>query len=418
VPGAGVNAIKPLRMRYRAAYPSIPLILTAVAAQPHLTVTAFVFGNQAFRPMGDPVVAIPSERLARDPAGRLNYPMVLARAVDEAGGNGFAIEYRGSSNPSTINSSPCCASSTDVCNIGDDGQCQCPASPFDQSDCASQSDLVAGASLLATLASSYTTLTRITTRLSPEQMTFDPTFEPDYGASATGLASASNTQHSLAACAARVIDQAAYDAAERRQGCAAMYCGIGAECVTTASGAACACGPGSVAQQFTDEDNLPSVTCVPATPTADLRAGGAVLPDACADVSCGDGTCIDRNGIPVCACNPGAAAVLGPALAPSCAPIEAMTGSPGAEDFSQALTALAVCAPPPPACYDNAQLEYIGTSRAGVDCGDATPPAWQQWHSDSDGCQEARTRPPLAFGAGTVLVLAIVLRRRRGARVR
>ena len=270
VPGAGVSAIKPLRMHYRAAYPSIPLILTAVAAQPHLTVTAFVFANQAFRPMGDPVVTIASDRLARDLSGRLNYPMVLARAVDDAGGNGFAIEYRGTSNPSTINTSPCCAGSDDICNLGNDGQCECPAASFDQNDCSEQSDLVAGATLLQTLASTYTTMTRITTRLSPEQMTFDPTFEPDYDANLpAGISSFTNTQSSLASCAASVIDQTTYNAVQQRQGCTAMYCGIGAQCVTTSSGAACACGPSSVAQQFIDEDNQPSVTCVPATPTVD-----------------------------------------------------------------------------------------------------------------------------------------------------
>ena len=416
VPGAGDSAITPLRMRYRAAYPSIPLILTAVAAQPHLTVTAFVFSNQAFRPMGDPVVTIPTSRLARDPAGRLNYPMVLARAVDDAGGNGFAIEYRGGSNPSTIGNNYCCTGTNDFCNYGDDGQCECPAAAFDASDCESQGDLVAGATLLQTLAATYTTLTRITTRLSPEQMTFDPTFEPDYSGLLTGIASYANTQDSLAGCETSVIDQPTFDAISARQSCAAMYCGIGAQCVTTASGGACACGANTVAQQFTDEDNAPSVTCVPVTPPVDLRAGGAVLPDACGDVSCGDGTCVDRNGIAVCACNPGAAAVLG-AGSPTCVPIEAQTGSPGAEDFSQSLAELAVCSPPPPPCGDGVLLELVGTSRPGVDCGGATPPHDEQWQPGSGGCA-VRAQPPLAFSAGTLLVLALVLRRRRGARVR
>jgi hypothetical protein len=413
VPGAGTNAIKPLRMRYRAAYPSIPLILTAVAAQPHLTVTAFVFGNQPFRPMGDPIVAIPTDRLARDPSGRLNYPMVLARAVDDAGGNGFAIEYRGGSNPSSINRSACCAADGDLCGIGNDGQCQCPAAAFDAADCSEQGDLVQGATLLQTLATSYTNLTRITTRLSPEQMTFDPTFEPDFTPGpAPGLLA--NTSYSLAACASRVIDQATFGAIEARQGCAAMYCGIGAQCVTTAAGPACACAAGSVAQVFTDEDELPSVTCVPTTPPVDLRAGGTVLPDACADVTCGDGVCIDRNGIPACACDPGTAAVLDGTAAPSCAPIQVSTGTPGAQDFSQPLAALAVCTPPPPDCGDG-QLENVGATIQGVDCGNSTPPEDKQWHPGYEGCgcQDTRARPPLAFMAGTLLVLALILRRRR-----
>ena len=49
VPGAGAKSIKPLRLRYRAAFPQVPLVLTAVAAQPHLTVTSFIYGNQPFK---------------------------------------------------------------------------------------------------------------------------------------------------------------------------------------------------------------------------------------------------------------------------------------------------------------------------------------------------------------------------------
>ena len=89
VPGAGVKSIKPLRMRYRAAYPTVPLILTAVAAEPNLTVTTFIYSNTLFRPLGHPVVTIDPKRLARDTLGRQNYPQVLARMIDEAGGDGF-----------------------------------------------------------------------------------------------------------------------------------------------------------------------------------------------------------------------------------------------------------------------------------------------------------------------------------------
>ncbi|HEX4456040.1 MAG TPA: DUF2330 domain-containing protein [Kofleriaceae bacterium] len=412
VPGASTTAIAPLRMHYRAAYPSIPLILTAVAAQPHLTVTAFVFGDQPFAPMGLPVVTVPQTRIAADPHGRVNYPMVLSRAVDDAGGSGFAVEYRGTSDPSAAISNSCCSGDGDVCGLGNNGVCECPAAAFDQSDCASQPDLVAGAQLLQTLASTYSTLTRITTRLSPEQMTFDPTFAPDYDSGLVGIASLVNVQDSLASCAASVVDQATYAADQARQGCAAMYCGIGAECVITASGPACACGDGQVAQQFTDEDNQPSVTCVPATPTVDLRAGGAILPDACGDASCGDGECIDRNGIPVCACNTGAAATLG-SLSPLCAPIISMTGSPGAEDFSGALAELAVCTPPPPQCY-GAKLEYVGAQNPGVECGNSTPPVDDQYQPSSGGCRGTKAQPPLAFFAGSLVVLVLVLRRRRG----
>ncbi len=413
VPGAGVSAIKPLKMRYRAAYPSIPLILTAVAAQPHLTITSFIFSNQAFRPMGYPVVTIPANRLAIDPAGRNNYPMVLARTVDEAGGNGFAIEYRGGANPSPfVNSpSPCCTGQYDFCGVANDGQCECPGSPIDQTDCAADGDLIDGVALLQTLATAYTTLTRITTRLSPEQMTFDPTFEPDYNAPFTGALTLSNTQASLANCGGSVIDKPAYAQVLANEGCSAMYCGIGSKCVITTGGPACQCNVNSVAQQFTDLDGQPSVTCVPTVPVVNLGAN-TTLPDACANVTCNEGKCLNRNGIAVCSCNQNTAAVAG-ATEPSCYPVTAPSQSPGAEDFSQPLHDLGVCTPPPPSCYDNEQYDYVGAVNVGIDCGNATPTSSQQYGEGPDGCQESRTPPPLAFVGGAFLVLGLILRRRR-----
>ena len=76
---AGVDAIKPLKLKYRANFPMVPLVLTAVAAEPNLTVTSFIYGDRAFKPMGHPTATIDARRLARDGTGRLNYPMVLAR---------------------------------------------------------------------------------------------------------------------------------------------------------------------------------------------------------------------------------------------------------------------------------------------------------------------------------------------------
>ncbi len=267
VPGAGVNAIKPLKMTYRAAYPSIPLIMTAVAAQPNLTITSFIYANQPFTPMGHPVVTISPDRLATDPSGRFNYPMVLARTIDEAGGDGFAIEYRGFSSPSNVGIGPCCGNGYDVCGIGYDGQCECPRDAFDQADCESQGDLVDGVALLDTLGQTYPSLTRITTRISPEEMTFDPTFQPDYTVGGlNGPLQVHGSQPSLASCTASVRDAATYSQIEARQGCAAVYCGIGAQCVTTAGGPACSCPDGTVAQRFTDLDEKPSVACVPTVP--------------------------------------------------------------------------------------------------------------------------------------------------------
>jgi hypothetical protein len=416
VPGASVTAIKPLRMRYRAAYPMIPLILTAVAAQPHLTVTSFIYANTAFKPMGHPMVTLDSTRLAKDPTGRFNYPMMLARQIDEAGGDAFAIEYSGYSSPSQIGQSSCCSSGVDYCGLANDGQCECPGTTFDATDCESVSDLSDGVTLLQQLGAKYTTLTRITTRISPEEMTFDPTFEPWYQPTLFGSLYLQGSQPSLAGCESQVMDQATLANITAKEACTSMYCGTG-QCVTTASGPGCACNAGTVAQRFIDLDGQPSVTCVPATPPCDLRAGGDALPDACATASCGSGQCIDRNGIAVCQCDGGAAAVAtATALAPKCDAIQVQTQSPGGENFSSPLRELAVCAPPPPSCDSGQKLVQINSPIVGVDCGNATPdPSMMMGlhNGDSGCCQQTRTTPPFGFVFGSLAVFAIILRRRR-----
>ena len=425
VPGAGIESIKPLKLRYRAAFPTVPLLLTAVAAEPHLTVTTFIYGDDAFRPMGHPIVTIDPKALARDGNGRLNYPRVLSRAVDEAGGDGFAIEYRGAPVSADANGM-CCGNGYDFCNVGGNAQCECPRDEFDRADCEAGGDLVEGVALLDDLANRHTTVTRITTRISPEEMTFDPTFERHFGAPRTGKQILRGSSPSLASCAASVIDQDRFAELDALQGCAALYCGVAGQCVTTASGAACACMPGAVAQRFLDLDGTASVTCVPAVPTVDLRAGGEQLPDACAGVSCGDGDCIDRNGVAVCACAPGTAARAGVLTAPRCEPAVLASYSRGAADYSEPLRGLAVCAPRPPVCGEGGWLENVGTARPGVACSNVDPPAALTrpgpkpdcgglFGFGCGGCQQGAEAPVPAL-AGAWLVAALIARRRRRTR--
>lgn len=423
VAGAGIDGIKPLRMRYRAAFPMVPLLLTAVAADPHLTVTTYVYGDEAFRPMGHPVVTIDPNRIARDPSGRLNYPMVLARTVDEVGGDGFAIEYRGAAIGPSFAAGSCCSDGNgyDFCGLGGNSQCECPRDGFDEADCAQQGDLVAGIALLDELALRHTHLTRITTRVSPEEMRFDPTFERDYGAPQTGRMTVRGKQASLASCEGAVIDKETFAEVESTEGCAAIYCGVGGQCVTTAAGAACQCSGDTVAQRFTDLDGQPSVTCVPRTPTCDLRAGGQVLPDACAGVSCGAGQCLDRNGVAVCACDAGTAARATTGATPRCESVVLATNTPGAGDYSEPLRDLDVCAPPPPSCGSGGWLVKTGTTNPGVNCGNTEPPAWKthpgpkptcdDFFGFGCGCQQGADPLP-TLGLAWV-VAALVARRRR-----
>lgn len=422
VPGASTDAIKPLRMKYRAPYPMIPLVLTAIAAQPHMTVSAYVYGATPYRPLGHPVVTIDPDRIAQDRNLRGNYPMVLARTIDDAGGDAFAIEYLASSPVPAFGQggSGCCDGGIDFCSIGGDGQCQCPRDEFDAGDCSQVGDIVEGVRLLDELAARHTTLTRITTRISPEEMTFDPQFEPDHDASLGGRMFVRGRQVTLGACRDAVIDQPAFETIEHTADCSSLYCGRGS-CVTNTLGApGCACEAGFVAQQFNDLDGKPSVTCVPQTPPCDFKAGGEPLPDACANVNCGTGTCIDRNGIAVCACAPGSGAFAGIAATPRCAPFALDSGTPGAQDYSEPLRALEVCAPPPPACGEDGWLVEVASPRPGVDCGNTKPhflamlpgPAPTCGPFGCGGCQESSELPPFAI-VGMFGVSVFLLRRRR-----
>ncbi|HEX5059166.1 MAG TPA: DUF2330 domain-containing protein [Kofleriaceae bacterium] len=424
IPGAGVKAIKPLKMRYRAAYPMVPLILTAVAAEPHLTVTTFIYGDRPFRPLGHPVVEINPERIARDSANRSNYPQVLARTIDEAGGDAFAIEYRGSPLASNLGNSFCCQNSYDSCNVGNNGQCECPGSTLDEADCSKQGDLNDGVKLLDELATKYTALTRITTRVSPEEMTFDPQYEPDFAAQFTGRLTARGTQPSLSGCTTQVIDQKQLAKIDALQRCAATYCGAGGRCGTTQFSSGCECAPGFVSQRFTDLDGQPSVTCIPETPPVDLRAGGFQLPDACAGVNCGMGSCVDRNGVATCKCNEGTVAVAGNGTVPHCDPIQFATYTQGAQDYSEALRGLAVCAPAYPSCGEDGWLVKQKSPRPGVACGNVNdPPPWlttpkPQKTCGAFGCGGCETSGggPLSIGIAWVVLLLVLRPRRRRAK--
>lgn len=372
VPGADLDEIRPLRMTYDADMPMIPLRLTAVGTQPHLTVTTYIYGETAFEPDGHPVIDVPTERLGADPSGRVNLPQVLARAIDEAGGDAFIVEYAGASPLADLDlaGAQCCSAGFDACGLGGDGVCQCPAADFDAVDCPDADAIVAGADLMNELATRHARLTRLTTRLSAEEMTFDPGFRPTDTLPAP-FTGATTQRLTLARCEDDVMDSDAYAAIEANDVCTSVYCGTGT-CVRTADGrAGCQCDAGSVARTFVDLDAQTSVTCVPDTPPVDLEAGGLVLPDACAGVTCGAGICVDLNGFPTCRCSDGNAAALADAPAPFCLEVDTSSGGPGAENYNGALGDLDVCAPSPPGCGPEGWLEERSTT--GVLCPQSMP---------------------------------------------
>lgn len=357
VPDADLDQIRPLRMTYESVKPMIPLRLTAVGAEPELQVTAWIFGPTDYEPEGRPVVDISAEDISADASGRVNYPMVLSRRIDEVGGDGFVVEYTGPVRGAPrLNDGFCCSSNSDPCNLGGDSLCQCPGAGFDEADCAEAGDILESLALLDELAGRHERVTRITTRMSPHEMTFDPVFRPVAGpTSLESWIDLTGARYTLAGCAVDVFadDRAAYNAALARQACTTVYCGPGT-CAIDASGrAGCACDPGHVARSFRDIDGLESVTCIPDENPVDHAAGGLELPDPCAGDPCGDGSCTSIGGFAACDCG-GAGHTLagvgggGGGAGQGCVPTLERLADPGARNFSEALRDIRVCAPHPP----------------------------------------------------------------------
>jgi hypothetical protein len=379
VPDAGVDEIRPLKLRYPGTQPMIPLRLTAVAAEPHLAVSAIIYADEPFQAVDMPAIELDTTQLSNDSANRGNYPMLLSKAVDDAGGAGFVVEYNGAP-PRYQDPTGCCSQGNDWCFIGGDTQCQCPGTDFDAADCADQEDLVAAIESVSDLADRYSVVTRLTTRISPEEMTFDPYFEPRTAAGGTaypnGALTIQGSRNTLTACETDIVDTELYDDIVAVQDCTSVYCDDG-NCVNTSAGVGCACNPGSVARTFTDLDGQQSITCVPGEGTVDLAAGGIELPDVCGQQAVlTNGNCKPVGGFVTAECDDGYAAVPTGSKLPTCQPIIADSGSPGAQHMTKGIDDLDVCAPPPPTCGSDGWLTQADVAIPGVQCGPAPHPSW------------------------------------------
>jgi MYXO-CTERM domain-containing protein len=101
--GAGLDEIHPLMFRYPGTEPCVPLELTSVAAVPDMNVRTFFFGSERVVPTNYRHVVVNSLKIDWLQLGA-NYDAVVSRAVDEKGadGHGFLTEYAG---PSSVVSS-------------------------------------------------------------------------------------------------------------------------------------------------------------------------------------------------------------------------------------------------------------------------------------------------------------------------
>ena len=419
VPGAGSDEIQPLRMRYEATHASIPIQLTAIAAEPYMTITAFIYGNSTASPLDGHMVELDQGRLSADPKGRSNYPMLLSRTLEEAPPKGFVREYAGAPPRATL--SQCCAppvglspvsgppqmpppapdltmlqadagagdagaaepepevpqpSPGDPCGLANDEVCQCPGTQLDAADCGNERTTRSAEALVSSLANKFSVFTRLTIRLSPEMMTFDPTFELEDTSGNSSRLTLDGERLDLSRCEDDIVGPAAYERAKQLDGCSALYCGSHGTCAATDAGPGCVCDEGFIGRAFEDSDSALSITCVPETHTVDLAAGGLDLPSACDGVVVANGKCVDLGGFSATGCVNGFAAVISDEGV-VCSRVTFDSGSPGAEPFSTLLTDLDVCNPKPPQCSRFGRLKRLAQTIPGVSCEQNEPgPGW------------------------------------------
>lgn len=316
LPGEDVAAIQPIKMTYRSQGPAVPLRLTAVAAQLEMGVKVWVLADKRYEVANAPAVAIDDADLVYDDwTGQTNYVALVARAVDAAGGHGFVTEY-----------------ATPTAELA--AQIRDSFVP----EWAGQ-EAIDARDALADVLASKPYLTRLYTRVSPEEMDMDPLFVPSEGGDVSRV-------HEIPE---RPGQDACGGGAEDFDACAFAACGAGGACAEVAGAgnraqAGCACAEGTLARAVPD----PSVPGGVAVACGDARMNflnpdlTPAAPDplrdfaaACAGNPCGDGgECVSLNGFPACRCDAGFVAVgarddagqpqptCAPALAEVAAPVE------------------------------------------------------------------------------------------------
>lgn len=290
LPEADVNQLSAFRFTLPGTTPSIPLRMTALAAEPEMAVVVFVLADQRFEGKNWGNVEIADSKIRFDPYSffplRTNWSTLVAQAVDEAGGQGWVTELAGSSQPYAQL----------VQNQIDSGFFPMPA------------DEAAARALLASF-ENHPYMTRLYTRLSAEEMTSDPIF----GRSSAGDVARTRQLSRVVDGVDQCVDNSSTNP------CDFATCGAGGLCrpvpVTTNGSttevAACACLPGATARTTFAADGTATVVCQDGRMSF-LNPGDreldtlGFLPDACVDFDCGDnGRCVPMNLTPTCVCDEG-----------------------------------------------------------------------------------------------------------------
>lgn len=367
LPDADVSQIAPLKLTLPGEAPVVPIRLTALAAEPEMGILVTIIGDQRYEPANWPSLTITDAEISYDPwnvwgGNGTNWTSLVARKVDEAGGQGFVTEFAGSTAPflELVQSSP----------VNDETQ-----------EAAQQA-------LLGVL-EGHPYMTRLYTRLSAEEMRTDPMFRRSTGVDVP-------REHQLSRIVGG-IDMCPTDQPPVTDPCDFTTCGAGGLCRQDDTGATgCACLAQATARATIGSNGAAAVVCQDARMSfvnpgdIDTITGGIVA-DPCLGTSCGaNGRCVAVNLTTTCSCDRGFIAVADGAGGATCVvPTEAVP----AEFYNQTL--------PEPARPGRSLLEPPPARAPGLFC----------------ACAQASGKAPL--GALALLGLVVVGRgaRRRALRL-
>lgn len=275
--------IQPFMFTVPGNTPSVPLRMTAIAAEPEMGILVMIVGQERFGPANWPVVTIDDADLVLDDRTypvRSNWTSLVAKGVDEAGGQGFVTELA--------------STSLDLLERAKNSPAGDPETQ------AAIDDLVG-------LLEGRPYITRLYTRLSAEEMHSDPVFKRDAGGDVSNF-------HEIP-----------YDDTMCQlppDPCEFTTCGVGGLCRVSVEGdvpeaeeVGCACVPGATARTTFAPDGSATVICQDMRMSflnpGDKNADGTdALPDTCAGYDCGtNGQCVAMNLTPTCVCDQGYVAV-------------------------------------------------------------------------------------------------------------
>lgn len=281
---ASASDIQPFRMRLPGTTPSIPLRLTAIAAEPEMSVVVWILGQRRYEPANAEEIEIAKSELRWDPNSgwpiRTNWSELVARKVDEQGGRGWVVEQAGSTAELEQN----------LMNT------------FVQDE-----DQEAARDALLGLVQGRPYMTRLYTRVAAEEMSYDPTFRRSDKGNVSQVRELPDDVCTMEGEPS--VDPCDFSA------CGQLgLCGEVMDATTKSRVAACACAPGSTARTTFDPQGRPTITCQDQRMSfmnpGEKDESGVTFADPCVGFSCGDhGRCVSMNLTPTCECDAGYVAV-------------------------------------------------------------------------------------------------------------